>query len=130
MMPKEKMIGQAGEHLVCSELSANQMNCSRADESCPYDIILDYGQLAKIQVKTSNYSVSPISIKFTVSQRNSKNRCYKPGDIDLFALVWLDGKEIAWLPYAECSGWKKSIKKAEFGKYTLQRALSILKSND
>ena len=130
MMPKEKMIGQAGEHLVCSELSANQINCSRADESCPYDIILDYGQLAKVQVKTSNYSPAPSSIKFTVSRRNSINRCYESKDIDLFALVWLDSKLIAWLPYEECKGWKKSIKKKEFDKYSLERALSILKSND
>ncbi len=129
-MPREKMIGQAGEHLVCAELSASQINCSRADESCPYDIILDYGQLAKIQVKTSNYSESPHSIKFTVSRRNSVNRCYDKKDIDLFALVWLDEKKIAWLTYDECCGWKKSIKKKEFDKYPLERALSILKSND
>ena len=51
-------------------------------------------------------------------------------DIDLFALVWLDSKLIAWLPYEECKGWKKSIKKKEFDKYSLERALSILKSND
>jgi len=128
MMPRQKMIGQSGEYLVCAELSEKQLNCIPVNESCAYDVILDYGKLAKIQVKTSNYSPSSCSIKFTIARRNSTNRKYSPEDADLFALVWLKGKKIAWFPYDECVGWKRSVRKDNFDEFTLERALSILES--
>lgn len=128
MMPKQKMMGQSGEYLVCAELSEKQLNCIPVNESCAYDVILDYGRLAKIQVKTSNYSPAKCSVKFTVSRRNSQNRVYKPRDADLFALVWLEGRKIAWFPFEECVGWKKSVRKDGFSEFTLERALSIIES--
>ena len=129
MMPRQKMIGQSGEYLVCAELSEKELNCVPVNESCAYDVILDYGRLAKIQVKTSNYSPSECSIKFAISRRNTTNRLYKKRDADLFALVWLDKKKIAWFPFEECVGWKKSVRKNKFDDFTLERALSIIESN-
>ena len=128
-MPRQKMIGQSGEYLVCAELSGKELNCIPVNESCAYDVILDYGRLVKIQVKTSNYSPAKCSIKFAISRRNSVNQTYNKRDADIFALVWLDKKKIAWFPYEECIGWKKSVRKDNFEEFSLERALSIIESN-
>jgi len=129
-IPRAKMVGQAGEYLVCAEISELNYNCIPTNESCPYDVILDYGKLAKVQVKTSNYSPNEKSVKFAVSRRNSSNKLYKKRDADIFALVWLKGKKIAWFTYEECVGWKKTVQKDEFDNYTLEDVLSKIISLD
>ena len=132
MKPKAKLTGQAGEYLVCSEISALYYDCIPVNETCTYDIILDYGKLAKIQVKTSNYSpdANKERIKFSTSRRNSSNKLYKKRDTDIFALVWLDGKKVAWFAFEDCNGWKKTIKKEEFDKYTLEGVITKITKLD
>ena len=97
-------------------------------EDSPYDLVLDYGKLRKVQVKSSNYTLNFKSIRFAVSKRNSTNKPYDD-EIDLFALVWLEEKKVAWFPLAEANLWKMTINKKLFHEYPLERALSMIESN-
>lgn len=123
-----KMKGTSGEHIACSDAFINGIRCYMTSEDSPYDLVLDYGKLRKVQVKASNFSENPDSIKFSVSKRNSTNSPYYDG-IDLFALVWLDQKSVAWFPLAEANLWKMTINKKLFHEYPLERALSMIESN-
>ena len=123
-----KMQGTSGELLACSDAFVNGVRCYMTSEDAPYDLVLDYGQLRKVQVKASNYSVVDHSIKFAVSKRNSVNAPYTE-DVDMFALVWLDKKSVAWFHISEMNLWKMSINKKLFHEYPLERALSMIESN-
>ncbi len=127
MISKQKMVGLAGEYMVCAELCKVELNCIPVNETCAYDIVLDYGRLLKVQVKTSNYSTHNHGIKFAVCRRGyNHNTTYEKRDVDLFALVWLAGNKIAYLPFEEVNKWKKTIRFEEFDLYTLDRALSMI----
>ena len=123
-----KMQGTSGEHIACSDAFINGVRCYMTSEDSPYDLVLDYGKLRKVQVKASNYGERPESIKFSVSKRNSTNSPYND-EIDLFALVWLDQKSVAWFSLAEANLWKMTINKKLFHEYPLERALSMIESN-
>tara|TARA_R100000808_G_C2149509_1_gene157921 strand:- start:911 stop:1291 length:381 start_codon:yes stop_codon:yes gene_type:complete len=123
-----KMQGTSGEHIACSDAFINGVRCYMTTEDSPYDLVLDYGKLRKVQVKSSNYTLNLDSVKFNVSKRNSLNRPYDD-EIDLFALVWLDKKAVAWFPLAEANLWKMTINKKLFHEYPLERALSMIESN-
>lgn len=123
-----KMQGTSGEHIACSDAFINGVRCYMTSEDSPYDLVLDYGKLRKVQVKASNYGERPESIKFSVSKRNSTNSPYYD-EIDLFALVWLDQKSVAWFSLAEANLWKMTINKKLFHEYPLERALSMIESN-
>ena len=123
-----KMQGTSGELIACSDAYANGIRCYMTSEGAPYDLILDYGKLRKVQVKSSNYTTNLETIRFAVSKRNSTNSPYYD-EIDLFALVWLEKKRVAWFPLAEVNLWKMTINKKLFHEYPLERALSMIESN-
>ena len=123
-----KMQGTSGELLACSDAFINGVRCYMTSEDSPYDLVLDYGKLRKVQVKSSNYTLNFESIRFAVSKRNSTNTPYYD-EIDLFALVWLEEKKVAWFPLAEANLWKMTINKKLFHEYPLERALSMIESN-
>ena len=122
------MQGTSGEHIACSDAFINGVRCYMTSEDSPYDLVLDYGKLRKVQVKSSNYTTNFETIRFAVSKRNTTNAPYYD-EIDLFALVWLDQKSVAWFPLAEANLWKMTINKKLFHEYPLERALSMIESN-
>lgn len=100
------MIGIAGEHIVCADLIVKGHRAFLSDQGLPYDLLLDLnGKIIKIQAKTTRtHRVLP--------QRKSKapgyiyniKRCgkngakrYQDSDVDIFALVALDTKEVGYI---------------------------------
>ena len=100
MEVSEFMIGKAGEHLVVSDLILKNKNSFLAGEGLPYDVVCESnGRLIKIQVKTC---IAPRMDKelyvYSLQNGKSKNRKqYQENEIDMFALVALDSKEIAYI---------------------------------
>lgn len=112
--------GKAGEHIVCAELLIKGYSASIIDDhASPFDIILnDSGTLYKIQVKTNvkpRLNVSPNTARkktlkytnvpsyyFNTSSNGVKRTGgYERKDIDIFALVALDTKIVAYVPFAD-----------------------------
>lgn len=106
-------IGKAGEHLVCADLILNGYSCVLTGQGLKYDILLEANyKLYKIQVKTTrgeripytSDSKTPVYI-FSIG-RNGKKNCnsfYEENDVDIFALVSLEEKYIAYIPYTKVS---------------------------
>lgn len=102
----ELQIGKAGEYLVCADLILKGFVAYPSEQGLPYDVVIDTGAtLLKVQVKTTqgplkvkqrsgNYSAYLFSIKR--SGKDGKTR-YSEQEIDLFALVTLDTKEIGYI---------------------------------
>lgn len=109
-LSKELNMGRAGEYIVLADLLLNGYQAFDSGQGASYDLILENkdGKLIKIQVKTTE------KIKQWDSKTNKKNnsyffhtkRCGKNGtkkynekDFDLYALVMLDIRKIAYLPF-------------------------------
>jgi len=99
-------IGKAGEHLVCADLILKGFGLSMADEALPYDILLDIGsKILKIQVKTtqapktvSQWTGHNAAYVFHVKRKGAKGvRRYSLGEIDIFALVALDTRQVGYI---------------------------------
>lgn len=102
----ELQIGKAGEYLVCADLIIKGFVAYPSEQGLPYDVVLDTGnKLLRIQVKTTS---KPLHMKqraneypaylFSIKRagKTGKTR-YTENDIDLFAMVALDTKEIAYV---------------------------------
>jgi len=103
-------IGIAGEYLVCADLILKGYTAYPSGQGLHYDIVLDNGkELLKIQVKTTRKPVPvPQRVKRTDKYCFNIRRCgrggrhsYKDGDVDIFALVALDSRTIAYLKNEE-----------------------------
>ncbi len=100
MQISEFMIGKAGEHLVVSDLILKNKNSFLAGEGLPYDVVFEHnGKLIKLQVKTC---MAPRKNRrvYVYSLQNGKSKSrkeYQESEIDMFALVALDTKEIAYI---------------------------------
>lgn len=106
MNVNDMQCGKAGEYLVCADLILKGFVAYPSEQGLPYDVVIDDGgRLFKIQVKTSR---KPL----TVPQRTNKTEAYlfhvmrsgKGGkekytdkQVDLFALVALDVRRIAYI---------------------------------
>ena len=107
MQSKELQVGKAGEYLVCADLIMKGYVAFLSEQGLPYDVLLDTGKkLLKVQVKTTEKPrVTPQRNKysecyiFNVKRHGNINnlRTYKYDEIDLFALVCLDTKDIGYL---------------------------------
>ena len=113
-------LGKAGEHLVCSDLLIKGYDCFISpDGSSRYDVILDTGkQMLKVQVKTTlkpryGYTKKKMAemsnfkktYSFNVYTRGeTKNTIYDACDVDIFALVSMDMKHVAYIPYTARAG--------------------------
>jgi len=105
-------IGKAGEYLICADLILSGYVAYPSEQGLPYDVVLDIGgRLLKVQVKTTRKSKnipqrkSPIPAYIFHIGNNGKGNCRKKYDsdhVDLFALVALDTKRIAYLPHFDC----------------------------
>lgn len=105
-LSNELQLGKAGEYLVCADLITKGFIAFPSEQGLSYDVVLDTGKkLIKIQVKTT---LQPRK----VPQRNKVTQCYifsvkrkgkgnkkryEDEEVDVFALVALDSKTIAYL---------------------------------
>lgn len=107
---KELNMSRAGEYLVLADLLLKGYQCFDSGQGANYDLIMENldGKLIKIQVKTTekkkqwNESTNKKNGSyFFHTKRCGKNgiKQYKEGDFDLYALVMLDIKQIAYLPF-------------------------------
>ena len=103
---KEMQIGKAGEYLVCADLILKGFVAYPSEQGLPYDVVLDIdGKLYKVQVKTTTtYRTIPQrkddmkSYIFSIKRKGKygKKR-YGKDEIDIFALVCLDTKQVGYL---------------------------------
>lgn len=107
---KQLQIGKAGEYLVCADLIIKGFIAFPSEQGLPYDVLLDTGEkLLKVQVKTTEKPrvVPQRACKsqmyvFSIKRagKDGKTR-YNEEEIDLFALVCLDTKEVAYVKNKE-----------------------------
>ena len=98
--------GKAGEYLVCADLILGGLVAFPSEQGLCFDVVVEIGQrLAKVQVKTTR-TVRSIPQRrehqagylFQVKRMGKRGaKCYAPGTVDIFALVALDSREIAYL---------------------------------
>jgi hypothetical protein len=98
--------GKAGEYLVCADLILQGHVAFPSEQGLPYDVVVDCaGRLLKVQVKTTR---APLPVPqrqahqsgylFTVKRCGKNGRgIYQSSDVDVFALVALDAREIGYL---------------------------------
>lgn len=99
--------GIAGEHLVCADLILKGHRAVMAGQGFPYDVLAEIkGRVYKIQVKTTA-KPKPVSQRMTLipayvlnvgrNGKNGRRAMYDINDVDIFAIVALDTKRIAYL---------------------------------
>lgn len=102
-------IGKAAEHLVVADLILAGYRAYLTDQGLPYDVILDDGGMFyRVQVKATRAlrSVPQRAVHtpgyFFHVKRAGKGgrRSYAEADFDLFALVALDIRAIAYMPFS------------------------------
>jgi len=102
--------GKAGEYLVCADLIMKGFVAFPSEQGLPFDVVAEInGKLVKIQVKTTRTTRSipqrrknVLGYIFSVKVCGKHNRQrYQNGDVDIFALVALDIREIAYLHKSE-----------------------------
>lgn len=97
-------IAKASEHLVCCELILQGHNAYLTDAGQPYDVIVDtgVGQFIRVQVKTTTRMYGrpgyPPVYRFPFRKSRTGDRRITAKDVDVFALVALDARQIAWVP--------------------------------
>lgn len=101
--------GKAGEYLVCADLIIKGYVAFPSEQGLPYDVVMEAnGKLLKVQVKTTRKSKSIPQRKtdipayiFHIGNNGKLNRRkkYEASQVDIFALVALDTRRIAYLPY-------------------------------
>jgi len=99
-------IGKAGEYLVCADLILKGHIAFPSEQGLHYDVVLAVGnRLYKVQVKTTRGpQLVPQRINDTKKYCFNVRRCgnggrkqYAIDDVDIFALVALDTKEIGYI---------------------------------
>lgn len=94
--------GIAAEHLVTADLLLAGYRAFMTDQNCPYDVAVDIGRLIRIQVKSTRMPRLPgprcrtVGYSFNVG-RGGDRAAYAEGAFELFALVALDIRLIAYL---------------------------------
>jgi hypothetical protein len=97
-------MGQAGEYLVAAEITAKGYVCLTTPPKVKYDLVADVDdQLIKIQVKTVRLprkasKTGKLVYEFTLKKDRKKGSEYHKDDIDGFALVAFNQRQIAFIP--------------------------------
>lgn len=112
-LSRELQTGKAGEHFVCYDLIQKGYNAFLADQGLPYDVLVDTdGTILKIQVKTISKIVHGY-YAFNIRKGKGSSRLVKVGSLDYIAFVFLDIKEVQYVPTrllkTEDSYFKQSI---------------------
>jgi len=98
--------GKAGEYMVCADLILAGHIAFPSEQGLPFDIVAEVGGvLVRIQVKTTRTVRSVPQRKkycpgyiFNIKRRGKGGKkTYKNRDVDIFALVALDNREIGYL---------------------------------
>ena len=109
-------IGRGATFMVLADLIFNGYKAIPSDEAFPYDLIADIkGKLIKIQVKSltgktkiHGKSKTPF-YHFILKQGRGMGKPYRNDQIDGFALVMLDIKQIAYLQKKGFDGWSVAL---------------------
>lgn len=103
-------VGKAAEHLVVADLILAGYRAFLTDQGLPYDVVIDDGgYLYRVQVKSTRserlvpqrLAPTPGYLFHTRRAGKAGRRRYKGNEFDLVALVALDIRTIAYLPFAE-----------------------------
>jgi hypothetical protein len=107
----ELQIGKAGEYIVCADLIIQNYIAFLSEQGLPYDIVMDSGEkLFRVQVKTTSEprkipqrNKDSYAYIFNIQRHGNQNnlRKYNDTEVDFFALVALDTKQIAYIPNDE-----------------------------
>lgn len=107
MQHEAHFMGQAGEYLVAAEIIALGHICLTTPPKVKYDLVADVNDtLIKIQVKTINLprkasKTGKLVYEFSLKKDRKKSSIYKKEDIDGFALVAFQQRQIAYVPLAD-----------------------------
>ncbi len=109
-LSKELQMGKAGEHLVCCDLILQGYSAFLADQGLPFDIVVGKdGMLQKIQVRSTTkltcwhkpqHAFDNIYRFGTRRGRIGKYRV-REAEVDWFAFVALDIREVAYVPISQ-----------------------------
>lgn len=110
MEPKisELQIGKAGEYLVCADLIISGFIAFPSEQGLPFDVVAEAnGELIRIQVKTTKGTRTLIRYEgrenrygylFNINRKGKHGqKKYGTGEVDMFALVSLDSRQIGYL---------------------------------
>lgn len=104
-------LGKAAEHLICADLILQGYRAFLSDQGLPYDVLVDVcGTFVRIQVKATRGPKNPdprtrASKGYFFHLRRAGRRCrrrYPVGAFDIYALVAMDRRGIAYLTPADC----------------------------
>lgn len=99
--------GTAGEHVVCADLLLGGFNAFRTDQTCAYDVAVDLGgHLIRVQVKSTRkaHAIPQRQVPATAYRWHVRRagkgarRRYEENAFDLYALVALDVRRVAYMP--------------------------------
>lgn len=131
-------IGKAGEYLVCADLILKGHIAFPSEQGLPFDIVCECNKrLLKIQVKTTRRSRFIPQRKTSIpayifhignNGKMNKRKKYEAGQVDIFALVALDTKEIGYLNYFNTQT-TMNFRVSEFkGKYHDEQSVQLKKN--
>jgi hypothetical protein len=107
---RELELGRAAEHLVCADLLLSGWSSYPTAQGLPYDLAVDVGdRIVRVQVKSSFFAKNPQPTSranpayFYQIRRAGRGgaRVYGGGEFDVYALVALDRRLIAYFAAAE-----------------------------
>ena len=106
----ELNLGKAAEHLVCADLLMRGYSAFLSDQGLPYDVIINLAdRLVRVQVKATSKPKNPMPTTrvsdgyFFHVRRAGRGgeRVYGSDEFDLFALVALDIRRIAYFAHVD-----------------------------
>jgi hypothetical protein len=101
-------LGKAAEHLVVADLILSGYRAYLTEQGMPYDVVLDYeGKLYRVQVKATRCAKriptrGAIGVGYLYNVRRAgkhRRRLYADDEFEIIALVALDIRVIAYLPF-------------------------------
>ena len=105
-LSNELQIGKAGEYLTCADLIMKGFVAFPSEQGLPYDVVFDTGaKMIRVQVKSCAVPRSipqrnqeSFAYIFNVKRHGKNNQTvYDDGEVDLFALVALDTKQVGYI---------------------------------
>ncbi|WP_162240739.1 group I intron-associated PD-(D/E)XK endonuclease [Leifsonia sp. Leaf264] len=107
--------GTAAEHLVCADLLLSGYSAFPADQTRPYDVVVDVGgRMLRVQVKSTRYAkplpqrqAEILAYHWHPRRRSSRTNQTRPrtygAEFDVLAVVALDSQQIAYLPASQAT---------------------------
>jgi PD-(D/E)XK endonuclease len=102
-------LGRAAEHLVVADLILSGHRAYLTEQGLPYDVVIDRnGRLLRVQVKASRgvkrMPGRAVGMGYLYNVRRAGKRGkrqYETGEFDIIALVAMDIRVIAYLPFSD-----------------------------